>query len=177
MSDDIVVTNEVGEHVSRRRSLSRRDMIKRTAVAGAAVAWAVPVVEVLGSRVASASSATTSITSGAAVSYTFGVTNFGGDTIQIDFEVGGTPEHASYNVAYADVMGIQSASVTFDASNSTVSSDPFGLSINSTATIISGSVPVADTAESVTVTTVYNGTGKFVQTANGGDPISIVAVG
>lgn len=169
MSDDILVTNEVGEHVSRRRSLSRRDMIKRTAVAGAAVAWAVPVVEVLGSRVASAASATTSITSGSAVTYLFGVTNFDGDTITVDYEAGTTQETAVYNVS-------SSGALSFNVSKSTVATDPFGFAINTTATQISGVVPGADTVESVTIT-VSAASGTQTQTANGGDPIVIQANG
>jgi hypothetical protein len=103
------------------------------------------------------------------VTYQFGVTNFDGDSITVDYEVGTTQETAAYTVS-------SSGALSFNAANSTVTSDPFGFTINSTATAISGVVPGPDTVESVTIT-VSAASGKQTQTANGGDPIVIQAIG
>ena len=171
MSDDTLVTNEVGEHVSRRRSLSRRDMIKRTAVAGAAVAWAVPVVEVLGSRVASASSATTNGGGlGSAVVYTVpGVSNLLSSTITVTYEV--VSSGTQYTVDY----GIDGSG------NLTVAPSPDVFNFAPTTGIgakISGLVPTGDEVTVVSVTYTPTGstssvTAQSAQPALGGDPIVI----
>lgn len=177
MSDDTVVTKEVGEHVSRRRSLSRRDMIKRTAVAGAAVAWAVPVVEVLGSRAASAVSATGTGTFGSssAVTYSFSLANFDSSTITIDYEVGSTQETAVYTVSSTGGLAFVPPSSS-SSTKSTVSTDPFGLGINNSATQLSGNVPATDTLESVKIT-ISVGSAQQTQTANPSDQFIILATG
>ena len=176
MSDDTVVTKEVGEHVSRRRSLSRRDMIKRTAVAGAAVAWAVPVVEVLGSRVASAASATGTIGLSNTVTYGFTIANFDSSTITIDYVVGSTSETAVYTVTSAGALEFVPSSATSTTPRSTVGADPFSLGINSTATKLSGTVPLSDTVDSVEIT-VSVGSATSSQPAKSGAAFFIVATG
>ena len=176
MSDDTVVTKEVGEHVSRRRSLSRRDMIKRTAVAGAAVAWAVPVVEVLGSRAASASGVTSSVV----VTFTFPATApyyFNGTTITIAYVMNGTPESTVYLVSDNGVVEFQSSS--------TVKSDPFNLTANLLVPVpnstelaaaqLSGTVPATDSVSSVEVTISGSQIKQSAQSVDPGVPFFIVA--
>ncbi len=201
MSDE-TTSPGAGQAVAHRRSLSRRDMIKRTAVAGAAVAWAVPVVEVLGTRAADASVTNGSGASGSSsktiaffITYP-GYSNFDGLDLIMSWTADGADLASYYNVS----GGVLSYLGTGDLNPTstplynltTYPKDPFSLqppvdgtysgvnSNNFSATYtseITGSVPNlstdALTSLAVGISTTLSNDLSLPQSGAASDPISI----
>lgn len=137
INDSVGLATDEGQ---RRRGLSRRDVIKRGAIAGAAVAWAVPVVEAIGSPGAFA--AGSPVVSNICEALFSNLSTFKGTSFSITYTVsGGPPTVVTYSVSSSGVLSVTSGT------------DVFHLTINSTATKISGTVPAADTIINITVST------------------------
>jgi hypothetical protein len=121
---------------------SRREMLKKSAVAGGVALWAIPAVEVVGTKIAAAAG---SIPATCTVG-PFGFTSFANASITFTYTQNGQAEQL--------VVAVNGAGTGFTVSSGT---DVFGLTVP-TPTEIKGTIPSADVLSAISVTVSGEGT-------------------
>jgi len=117
----------------------RREMLKKSAIAGGAVVWAVPAVEMIGTRIAAAGSVPLSI--GTCSAQVRGITNLHGSAVTVKYTT-------SSGVKATEKITISnSGAVTFDPSG-----NPLGFALENSTTLSADLASLADTPTLVSVT-------------------------